>query len=336
MLTHKTKLFLVFALHTAVATLLVSCPAGGQTGSAKAQQVVQSTTSTTSPDSALSPPGTPTDSAQETIQVGEQPGEPEPSRDEGVKEPTWEESADEGKTKDVTGEEQNTEASEKPPRSKNYRPPKEEGVQRPSEKPRTKKSFVSVELWFQDAKFNDAEDAKLSNLLFEFRANLGRKQKQVEQVTISNYDDAVGATLDMGLCILEIYPVVQPPKFEGHGSVGRIGLKFDGMYHIKLYKPEGELIGVFGIYSDGTFGAAPLKERPEGYLVKAVRLLDSFAPVPYTVYLKTPAGEKPKNLVTIQFNGGGYQQQQVEDAAGNLYNYRFPSGRLELFDPNEK
>lgn len=317
----KMRLLLALALQTATLALLVSCPAADQAENATTKPVVQSTGNQAVPE--------PFQSAQDTTP------DPVPEQ-EIVEEPAEVEPVVEGETTGVSAEEQDTEAPEKPPRSKNYRPPKEEGVQRPSEKPRTKKSFVSVELWFQDAKFNDAEDAKMSHLLLEFRANLGRKQKQVEQVTLSSFGEAVGATLDLGLCILVIYPVVQQPKFQAHGSVGRIGLKFDGMYHIKLYKPEGELIGVFGIYSDGTFGAAPLDERPEGYLVKAVRLLDSFAPVPYTVYRKTPAGEKPEYLVTIQFNGGGFEQRQVEDAAGNLYNYRFPTGRLELFDPNEK
>ena len=325
--TKRLQLQLFAALVGVLVALLVGCPANDYAAKAKAQPVVLDAGQTTTPDAAPGTAGTQADSTAEE--------EAEEHAEQAVEEPAVEEPADQGESTDGSTGEPETKVPRQTVRSKNYLAPAEEGVKRPEAKPSRKRSFKTVELWFLKAEYNAAEDAEMSHLTFEFRANLGRKQKQVEQVTISNFDDAVGARLDLGLCLVEIYPIVQPPKFEGYGGAGRVGLRYDGMYQIKVFLPDGELIAIFGIYADGSFSSAPLDLRPEGYLVSAVRRTGSYGPVPHTVYRKTVVGQKLENLVTIQFNGGGFEQRQVEDAVGSLFNYRFPTGRLELFDPNE-
>lgn len=322
MLSKNLQLHLIAALITALAAFLVSCPAENQAADPNAQTTVQGTQNPAIP-------------AENQAAAQSEPGQSNNIVDSAVDEPAGGESSTSNEASDEKAKAEDEVAEEKPPMSKNYRPPKEESP-RPIKKPSRKKSFVYIEFRMLSAEYNENEDATLSKLELEFRANTGRMKRQIQTVVLDDINTLVATDFDLGLCRIEIYPIVQQPELDDIGSLGSVELLFKGMFQIRLYLEDDELIGIFGIYSDGTFGAAPMEERPEGFRVKSTKLANSYAPEPFTVYRKTDVGNKPEYLVTIQYNGGGFDEETVEDPKGHRYKYRFPAGRLELFDPNEK
>ncbi len=316
--TKKLQLHVITALVLALVFLLVSCPADNPPADSNTQSTVSGTNVSTAPEQPEAVVAEQLEPAQGNVEAE---AAPDPLNEEP------------GTADEANGDEER--AAEKQPKSKNYRPPVKED-RRPKKQASRKKSFVTVEMRLISAEYNDAEDSTLSRLELEFCAKLDRMKRQFHVVELDDIHAVEFAEIDLGLCKIEIYPVVQQPNLNDVGSLGSVEILFKGMYQIRVYLEDGELIGIFGIYSDGTFGAAPMKDRPEGFRVKSLKRVDSYDPKPFTVYRKTPVGEKPEELVTIQFAAGGFGEQTVEDPAGHRYKYRFPEGTLELYDPNEK
>ena len=206
-------------------------------------------------------------------------------------------------------------------------------VERPKPRKSRPDDLVSIELRLRKAEYNDEPDSTLSHLTFEFRSTTGRMQHETIEVQLSDIRERAMGELDLGLCRVEVYPTVEPPKMTGRTGLGGGRFVIDGAFQIWVYQPADELIGVFAINAGGHFMSAPPDEAAQGYGVRARRHIDDYGPVPHTIYRKDSGSEHTEYLLTVQCEEGTFDSEKVKDPSHNEYEYRFPNALLEFYTP---
>lgn len=189
---------------------------------------------------------------------------------------------------------------------------------------------IKTTISFLKAEHNPKKDATMSVLRFAFDSWVARGKELSTEVEMSDIYQVVKAELDLKQAKLEIYPVISKPYIYQEGPVGEQGYKYDGSYQVHVYLPDGEEAGLFAVSADGDFLTAPPDQQVKGFSVRSRHRVEDYGPRRYQVYRTVKEGGSTKVLFTIWYDGGGFQNQEVLDSAGNLYKYRFPEGQIVI------
>jgi hypothetical protein len=195
---------------------------------------------------------------------------------------------------------------------------------------------VNCDITFLKAEFNPDPDATMSILRFLFEARVARGVTIDQEVELKSINEAPSAELDLNHSRLEFMPFVENPRLTDEGPLGEYNFRFEGMYRINLYMPDGTLCGVFAINGQGDRMSAPPDERPAGFNATSRVTRNQYGPRKYQVYRDVEKGETAEILYTVYYRPAGFQTLEVVSPDQDIYEYRFPEGRLTVRKGDEK
>jgi len=206
----------------------------------------------------------------------------------------------------------------------------EKAVKRPTRT--TEPDFIPIDVRFVSAEFNEAPNADLSRLRFEFRAQLDRMKYEQDELEISSAKDTSFAVLKLPQCIIEIYPQVTDPEVRGRVIEKHTNFVVEGRYVLLLRTPQNQLIGKFTINAlEGMRPALP-EHWGKGYSAIVRYLREARREDGYDIRKTDALGRSGKSdeLFGLRFDGAGYESLDVIDKVGNKFTYQFPRGQLRL------
>jgi hypothetical protein len=193
-----------------------------------------------------------------------------------------------------------------------------------------------IDFRFLKAEFNPDPEATMSILRFVFDARIARGETVEQEVEVSDLSQLAEAELDLGHSRVKLIPIAATPQLLEQGPLGEYRYRFEGMYRVHLYLPDGTLCAVLAVNSEGELMTAPPEERPEGFNATSRLTRDMYGPRKYQVYRSVEKGETAEILYTVQWRGAGFQTLEVVSPDEDIYEYRFPEGRLVVRKGDDK
>jgi hypothetical protein len=198
-------------------------------------------------------------------------------------------------------------------------------------RPKKVEKLVGTEI---DVKFTAAavpakEGAQLCDLTFELAADGGRRAT----VTLTDKQRDAAATLDLGWCRVKVKPQLSAGDIVPIGS-GKVMNRIQrvGHYNIAVLDAQGKLIANAALNRDRTLTAgAPV----QGYTswMRRDRERDDLG---LLTVAKVNADKSTTELALLRWSDSGIELQSATDKVGNIFEYAFPAGELEVIPPKNK
>jgi hypothetical protein len=182
---------------------------------------------------------------------------------------------------------------------------------------------VDVKLEFAKAS-HSGQPGQLSDLEFSFSAACEEQPLKSESLTLNAQKPQDVSRLDLEQYKVEVRPIIDNPISLDKGSYGAYG-----GYRISVRSSAGDSLCCMEVDKKGELkmlGADCSKYLPYQSLA-----LPKESKWRYTIY---PKGQDTKRtaLLAVEYDGGGFANQDIDDKAGNHYAYRFPNATLKIYN----
>jgi hypothetical protein len=187
----------------------------------------------------------------------------------------------------------------------------------PADKP------VDVKLEFAKASHAGAP-GKLSDLQFNVSAACEERALKSDSITLNAEHPQEMSRLDLEEYKVEVRPIVDGLVNLDKGSYGAYG-----GYRISVRNSAGESMCCLEVNKKGELsllGTDCKKYSPYQSLA-----VPSESKWRYTIYPKDDSA-KHAPLLAVEYTGGGFANQDINDKAGNSYAYRFPNATLKIYN----
>ena len=206
----------------------------------------------------------------------------------------------------------------------------EKDIQRGEAKtPEPKGVWVDVD--FMNATWNEDPEAKLSHLLFNIGADLGRNDSVSTEIKLDDPDHEVYGLLDLRFCQVRVYPYVSKARITRE-SGSKQEYTRDGRYVFMLLDAQGEGLGVLEMDYAGEFQPAPPEYQPEHTSIVPI-FNDKHTHIGYDIAKMIEKDKPVQRILQIRINKGAFVTQQITDPLGNVFVYRFPEIHLLVAPP---
>ncbi len=186
---------------------------------------------------------------------------------------------------------------------------------------------TEIEVRFTGAEIPSAREAMMCDLTFELEDEKGNNAT----ATMTDKKRNVAATLSLGWCSVKVKPQISQGDVLPIGS-GRVMNRAQrlGHYEVAVLDASGKLIANAYVNRDRSF----VKGAPvAGYTgwMKRDRERDDIGL--FTV-AKVAADKSTTEILMLRWSDSGFERQSATDKLGNIFEYSYPNGTLEVIPAN--